>query len=369
MLNLGLVINPWAGIGGAVAMKGSDGDTIVAEALRRGAVPRAQERCRAALNELLPWRDQLHFYTASHDMGASLLGALGFSHTIVYHTGEKTSAHDTESAVNALSTLSLGLILFAGGDGTARNVCQVLGEETPVLGIPAGVKIHSAVYAVSPPAAGKIVAEIVQGHPLELLSANVMDLDEDAYRVGNVRAKLFGYMRVPAHPLVQQSKVSMRSAEPTAVDEIAEFIAGEMQADCLYVLGSGSTCAAIKQQLGMQGTLLGVDAWCNGNQVLTDATESQLLECLNAHRNVRLYVTVIGGQGHIFGRGNQQISARVLRQIGRANITVVASPGKLQSLQGRPLLIDSGDVDLDRAFSGPIRVVTGYQSEAIYPLT
>ena len=369
MLNFGLVINPLAGIGGAVAMKGSDGSLVVDEALRRGAIPRAQERCKTALNELLPWREQLHFFTASNEMGENVLRELGFAHTVVFHAAEKTTALDTESAMAALAQLSLGLILFAGGDGTARNVCSVLDEDTPVLGIPAGVKIHSAVYAVSPAAAGKVVADILQGHAVELLSANVMDLDEDAYRAGNVRAKLFGYMRVPAHPLLQQSKVSMRSAEPTVVDEIAEFVAGEMQNECLYILGSGSTCAAIKQQLAMDGTLLGIDAWFNGQQLLTDATEQQLFALLQQHQNTKLIVTVIGGQGHVFGRGNQQLSARVLRHIGRANIAIVASPGKLQSLQGRALLIDSGDSELDREFAGPIRVITGYQAEAIYPLS
>ncbi len=369
MLNLGLVINPWAGIGGAVAMKGSDGADVVAEALRRGATQRANERAELALTVLLPWRDQIHFFTASHTMGAELLTRLGFAHTVVYEASDSTTAADTEAAVVELAQRSLGLILFAGGDGTARNVCRVVNEETAVLGIPAGVKIHSAVYAVSPTAAGKIVADIIQGHAVELVSANVMDLDEEAYRAGNVRTKLFGYMRVPSHPLVQQSKVSMRSSEPMAVDDIADFIVNEMQDDCLYVLGSGSTCAAIKQKLGMRGTLLGIDAWVNSKQVLTDATEQQLFDELSQYKRHQLFVTVIGGQGHVFGRGNQQLSARVLRQIGRANICVVASPGKLQSLQGRPLLIDSGDAQLDHDFSGPIRVITGFQSEAIYPLS
>ncbi|NQD38149.1 ATP-NAD kinase family protein [Permianibacter sp. IMCC34836] len=372
MLNLGLVINPWAGIGGSVALKGSD--NVRDQALALGAEPRANIRTRTALEKLLPWREQLRFHTAAGAMGADVLQQLGFQHQIVYHAnGEFTSAADTVAAIKALAAQQLGLILFAGGDGTARDVYSELNalgvsELAPVLGIPAGVKIHSAVYAVSPQAAGEVLADLCQGKPLELTSAQVKDLDEDAYRAGNVRARLFGYLKVPAHPLLQQSKESARAVETQVVDDIAEQIVDEMADDVAYLLGSGTTCMAIKQRLGIEGSLLGVDVVKAGQLLSKDATEATLWNLLQNEPKAALVVTVIGGQGHVFGRGNQQLSPRILRRLGRQAISVVASPGKLQSLQGRPLLTDSGDPELDRDYSGPIRVVTGYRSEALYPL-
>lgn len=368
MLNLGFVINPLAGIGGSVALKGSDGEDIIAEALRRGAVPRAQSRAQVCLELLRAYRDDLHFYTAGGVMGADLLSALGFAHTIVYQAPAVTRAEDTERAVKAIQACAPGLIVFAGGDGTARNVCNILGEDTPVLGIPAGVKIHSSVYAVSPQAAGQILQDVIERKILELASAQVMDLDEEAYRRGDVKARLFGYMKAPAHPLVQQNKVAMRGAEPEAVAEIADYIANSMQAGCLYLLGSGSTCAKIKETLHIDGSLLGIDVVLDGQLLARDVTAVQLMEWLGRHEQVKLIVTVIGGQGHLFGRGNQQLSPAVLRRIGRTNIIIVATTGKLQSLQQRPLLIDSGDAELDREFAGPVVVTTGYQTEVVYTL-
>ncbi len=374
MLNLGLVVNPWAGIGGAVALKGSD--AVREQALALGAEPRAQLRVRTALEKLLPWREQLFFHAAAGPMGADLLAELGFRHEVVAaQAGDVSTADDTVRAVTALAARQLGLIVFAGGDGTARDVYRALeaagqSEQVAVLGVPAGVKIHSAVYAVSPQAAGEVLADLCTGKPLELNSAAIKDLDEAAYRAGNVRTQVFGYLKVPAHPLLQQSKESARAVETQVVEDIAEQIVADMQDDVLYVLGSGSTCMAIKQRLGIDGSLLGIDVVKAGELVLKDATETALWQLLQAQSasTVALVVTVIGGQGHVFGRGNQQLSPRVLQRIGRTAITVVASPGKLQSLQGRPLLIDSGDPALDQAFAGPIRVVTGYRTEALYPL-
>lgn len=372
MLNLGLVINPWAGIGGAVALKGSD--NVREQALALGAEPRANLRTRTALEKLLPWREQICFHTAAGTMGADLVNELGFACHVHYAPAAAVStAADTRAAIAALAAQQLGLIVFAGGDGTARDVYAELdalglAEQTAVLGIPAGVKIHSAVYAVSPQAGGEVLADLCAGKPLELLAAPVKDIDEAAYRAGAVSARLFGYLKVPAHPLLQQSKESARAVESQVVDDIAEQIVDEMQDDVTYVLGSGTTCMAIKQRLGIDASLLGVDVVHAGKQLLKDGTESALWALLEKADKLALVVTVIGGQGHVFGRGNQQLSPRILRRIGRQAITVVASPGKLQSLQGRPLLSDSGDPALDLAFAGPIRVVTGYRAEALYPL-
>ena len=370
MLNLGLIINPWAGIGGSVALKGSDGEAVRIEALKRGAEPKANARVAVALDCLMPFQAQLHFYTAAGDMGAKLLASKGFKHTVIYQpNAEITKASDTADAAKALQTLNLGLLLFAGGDGTARDIYSVIGESCPALGIPAGVKIHSAVYAVSPKAAGQIVADLCTGSALELVSAQVKDLDEDQYREGNVKAKLFGYMKVPVSPLMQQSKESARAGEPQHIQDIVEQVIDNLEDDTLYLIGSGSTCAALKNALHMDVSLLGVDVWFNGEQLTKDATASELLALTKQYSKRKLIVTVIGGQGHVFGRGNQQLSPELLRLVGREHLMIIASAGKLQSLQGRPLLLDTGDAALDERFSGPIPVITGYQSEALYALS
>ena len=59
MLTLGLIINPLAGIGGSVGLKGSDGAEIVKEAFSRGATCKSSERTRLALNVLTAIKDQI----------------------------------------------------------------------------------------------------------------------------------------------------------------------------------------------------------------------------------------------------------------------------------------------------------------------
>jgi predicted polyphosphate/ATP-dependent NAD kinase len=191
VFKLGLIINPWAGIGGSVALKGSDG--VAEAALALGAVPLAPQRAKAALTELLPYKEQLHILTVAGAMGEDLALELGFSVTVHYQSvSEPTTASDTEAAARCLSAEGIDLLLFAGGDGTARNICAVVDEHTTVLGIPAGCKIHSGVYAITPAAAGKVVAQMIKGELVTVQEAQVMDIDEVAFRQGAVRAKRFG---------------------------------------------------------------------------------------------------------------------------------------------------------------------------------
>lgn len=363
---LGLIINPMAGLGGSVALKGSDGAEVARQALELGAVPRAAERTRAALEPLQQL--DLEVLTWAGDMGGDLAREMGFETRILGQAESAPStADDTCSAARALLEANVDLVLFAGGDGTARNICETLGERIPVLGVPAGVKIHSGVYALTPQAAGQLVAMLVRGELVSIAEQEVRDLDEEAFRAGKVRARFYGEMRVPSeHRYLQHVKnASNREDEALVLDDIAAGFVEQMEPDILYLMGSGSTVAAIMDELGLDNTLLGVDAVLDGEVIAADCTAQQLLD-LTQGREVRIVITLIGGQGHIIGRGNQQLSAELLKRVGRDNIHLVATRTKLNALEGRPLIIDSGDSELDRDWSGLIQVHTGYRDAVLY---
>jgi len=364
---LGLIVNPWAGIGGSVALKGSDG--MAAEALARGAVPLAQQRVKAALTELIPLQDQIQILTVAGAMGESIALELGFAVTVLYQSvTEPSTAADTEAAAQCLSAAGVDVLLFAGGDGTARNVCATVNPQTTVLGIPAGCKIHSGVYAITPAAAGKVVAQMIQGKLVSVQDAQVMDIDEVAFREGTVRAKRFGAMQIPTElRYVQSVKASGKESEELVLDDLAAFVAAEMESDVRYVMGSGSTIAAVMAQLDLPNTLLGVDVVENGAIIAADVTAAELLSFIKPGAT-KLLITLIGGQGHIFGRGNQQLSPAVIRAIGRDNIQLVATKTKLQQLQGRPLISDSGDDKLDQELQGMMKVLCGYNDYVMYRL-
>ena len=368
---LGLIVNPLAGIGGAVGLKGSDGAAIVAEARERGAEPRAHARAVRALRMLAPLAGRIRIHAGAGAMGEDAAREAGFAVELAGGAiPAQTCAAHTVALARALAALPVDLLLFAGGDGTARDICGAIGTAVPALGIPAGVKMHSGVYAVSPEAAGEIVAQLVAGTLVRVAPGEVRDLDEDAFRAGRVSARHFGELLVPEESrYVQHVKQGGVIADESAVAEIAAEMTQSMEPGCLYILGPGTTTFAIKQALGIAGTLLGVDVVRDGQCLARDAAEAQLLALLAAHAGpAAIVVTAIGGQGHVFGRGNQQISPRVLRRIGLDRLRVVATKRKLQTLGGRPLLVDSGDPQLDDSFPDAVRVWAGYKEELLYPL-
>jgi len=368
---LGLVINPLAGLGGSVGLKGSD--DMAAEALALGAVPMAQQRAQLALAELLPYRDQLLIKTVAGPMGADLCQLLGFNHEVLFQPatlaqGLPTSAQDSELAAQTLVTSGIDLLLFAGGDGTARNICHAVGEQVTVLGVPAGCKIHSGVYAITPSAAGKVVAQMLTGELVSVQDAQVMDIDEVAFRAGTVRAKRYGEMQIPTSlRYVQSVKMAGKESEELVLDDLAAYFVSQMEDDVRYVMGSGSTVAAVMAELGLPNTLLGVDVVENGQLIATDVTAAQLLSLVQ-QQPAKLVITLIGGQGHVFGRGNQQLSPAVIRAVGRHNICLLATKTKLQQLAGRPLISDSGDPQLDVELAGMIKVLVGYNDYVMYRL-
>ncbi|ABG41892.1 ATP-NAD/AcoX kinase [Paraglaciecola sp. T6c] len=368
---LGLVINPFAGIGGSVALKGSDGAHTRDKALALGATKLANSRTRLALQELLGVKDCVHIYTAGGEMGEALVAEMGFEHTVVYQQeAVQSEPEDTERCVHVLQQQGVDLLLFAGGDGTARNVCHIVGESIPVLGVPAGCKIHSGVYAVTPQAAGRVVAMMVNGEIVTLQDADVMDIDETLFRQGRVNARQYGEMRVPSElRYIQAVKMGGKESDELVLADIAAHVIEFMDEhpERLFVMGSGSTVDFIMQELGLKNTLLGVDIVQNQQVVAHDVTASTLLEYAS-HVPVTLVITLIGGQGHIFGRGNQQLSPEVLKKIGRDNLLLVATKSKLQGLKGKPLIADTGDITLDAQLAGVISVTTGYKDQVLYPI-
>jgi len=393
---LGVVVNPVAGVGGRVGLKGSDGAEILRQALELGAVRGAPRRARLALERLGRLRDHIEIVTWPGEMGEDEARAAGFEpHVLGSLEGRRsyilceqerragaaphmacadfvlTLPADTEQAARDFLAAGVDLILFAGGDGTARAICDAVGDRVPVIGVPAGVKIHSAVYATSPAAAGDVAALYLHDQPaaVRLREGEVMDIDETAFRENRISARLYGFMTVPyARGLTQSAKTGGVAGEERALNDIATDVIRDMGPGVLYILGPGTTTRTIMSRLGLDKTLLGIDAVRDHAPAGSDLTESDLLRLLEAHPDARTVVTVIGGQGHIFGRGNQQISPAVIRRVGRGGIIVIATQTKLLSLEGRPLLVDTGDAGLDAELSGYVKVVTGLGERTMYKL-
>lgn len=368
VFKLGVIVNPFAGIGGALALKGSDGAEIREKALAMGAEKKANEKMAKALSILEALSGQFTVVTAAGDMGASVCESLGIPFEVIYSPdSEQTEGEDSERAAKAMVEANVDLLLFAGGDGTARNICSVVGTQVPVLGVPAGCKIHSGVYCVSPSAAGQVVSQMIAGELVSEMDAEVRDIDENAFREGKVIAKHYGEMRVPAElTYVQAVKMGGKEDEALVLDDIAAYISEIMdeEPETYFVMGSGSTVGSVMEFLELDNTLLGVDIVKNREVVANDVTAPELL-ALTQGKPTKVILTVIGGQGHILGRGNQQLSPAFIRQIGKQNMLIVATKQKLQALNGKPLRLDSSDATLDTELAGAFTVITGYKDKVL----
>ncbi|MGH1440439.1 MAG: ATP-NAD kinase family protein [Cellvibrionaceae bacterium] len=376
-LRLGLLINPLAGIGGPLALKGSDGDEIVSKALSMGAECLSSQRAQVTLSQLKEFSDDIAWFTAPSIMGEDCLKQSGFKPVVIGQlTREKTTPEDTQRLAKKLVEQKIDLLLFVGGDGTARNLIDaiaydVIGQQQLVLGIPAGVKMHSGVYAISPQAAARVVQEFLQKKPVSISLQEVRDIDESLLREGQVNSKYYGELMVPNDErYVQQVKNSGELDDSAMQAEIAAGIVDEMDNDTIYIVGAGTTPKAVMDELGLPNTLLGVDIILGRELIESDLSAVELLDTLATYpyHPVQLIMTATGGQGHVIGRGNQQLSSTLLKKIGKDHILLLLTPNKLAALNGRPLLMDSGDAELDRQWQGWIPIITGYQQQSTYPL-
>ncbi len=371
MFKLGLIINPYAGLGGSVGLKGSDGEAVRAEALARGAEPRAQERVKRALAVIGQYCDRVTIYTFACDMGESAALATGFNVELVGAASRlPSSAEDTRAAARALLDADVDLIVFAGGDGTARLLADTVATRKPCLGIPSGVKMHSGAFAVVPEAAGEILKQLLEARLINIAERDVKDIDEEAFRQGQVRARFYGTLLVPEDSqLLQQVKNAGTERDELGQLDVAQEMVEQLQPGTLYIVGPGSTTQVFLGELGLEGSLLGVDLLLDGALVAKDLGAPQLREYLQQFTGpVKVILTAIGGQGHILGRGNQQLAPDILRRVGKENLQVIAARGKILSLNGRPLLVDTNDPQLDAEFSGYRPVITGYRETIMYPV-
>ena len=379
---LGFIVNPIAGVGGSVALKGSD--DIAVKAIALGAVPQANTRATLALEVLLPYKSDIVILTASGSMGEKSALALGFTVEVVYQSVEgSTKSLDTQLTAQTLLTQNVDIILFAGGDGTARDIAKVVTasdaqQPVPVLGIPAGCKIHSGVYAITPKAAGRVVELMITKQLVSLTCGDVMDIDEDLFRQGIVKAKRYSEMQIPSElRYVQAVKSGGKESDELVLQDIAANVIEDMHDNDSkqYIIGSGSTTAFVMAELGLENSLLGVDIVIDQVLSATDVTEMELFKAISLFNGTtKLVITLIGGQGHLFGRGNQQLSPRVIRAIiaqpgGFDNVVILATKTKLAALASKPLISDTGDAALDQELSGFVTVTTGYKDQVLYPLS
>lgn len=358
---IGFLVNPVAGMGGSVGLKGTDGPGILREAKRRGAMPGAETRAVRALKRLSTTASSFRVLAGPEEMGATAARVAGLIPETVgrLNSGDSTAA-DTQTTARAMAERNVDLILFVGGDGTARDVLAAVGDRVPLLGVPAGVKMHSAVFGTSPENAGHLAGLFLARSPAATLrEAEVMDLDEEAIREDRLSARLYGYAVSPfERRLVQNAKSGAQAGSERDLDAAARQLANTMQAGCLYILGPGTTTRRVADALGLPSTLLGVDVILDGQLIGADVDEHALLHFMGNHE-ARIVVSVLGGQGSLFGRGNQQISSKVIEKAGFDNILVLASLDKLIALDNSPLRVDTGDAELDTHLAGYIRVHTG----------
>jgi predicted polyphosphate/ATP-dependent NAD kinase len=352
-----LIINPIAGMGGSVGLKGTD-DGMHKQALTLGATPVAPQRAREALAHIQR-RDDIAWLVAPGAMGADLIADLRCRRiSSSARLGEETTGEDTRRIARLMLEAGADLLVFAGGDGTARDVCDALSalppyQRIPVVAIPAGVKVYSAAFALSPHAAAELVDAFVEG--TSVVEEEVLDIDEDAFRENRLDAHLYGYLLVPAvERFLQPGKIASSTALPVEENkrDIAASFVEAMSPETLYLLGPGTTVKAIADALALPKTLLGVDAVCDRALVAADVNERAILDLLRRYPQRKIVVTPLGGNGFIFGRGNKQFTPEVIRQVGREHILVVGTEDKMRQLPG--LRVDTGDAALDEMHSADI---------------
>ena len=378
MVRLGLLVNPDAGLGGRLGLKGSDGQAVYARS--QGAEDRSGPRVKDALEyfaNLHRDTSEITWFTSQGRMGTDWIPKnveIGKFITIHQSSGI-TTVSDTSELVISLIESNIDLLLYAGGDGTTRDIISVLESqgksEIPVIGIPCGVKMHSGCFASSPKAGAEVLSAWLHGDLL-ISSTEVLDLDEDRYRNGEWVVRLYAEAKTPASPRWMQG-AKMR-VEATGEEEILEGLANHISEllitdSRLIIWGSGGTLRTIGEIVGLKPTLLGIDASMGDKQVGTDLNEEQLLNLLFSHNgNVTLLLSPMGGQGFLIGRGNLQLSPAVLREVGIENILGICTPAKLLTV--RRLRIETGDNELDAKFAEKryLKVLKGFRTTRVLPI-
>jgi len=348
MRRIGFLINPIAGMGGSVGLKGTDG--MEEEARRRGAIFVAPIRARAFIHSL---KTSDIFLTCGGSMGYQVLKECGITATIVYYPKNPTTAQDTQRAAQVLVKRGIDILIFVGGDGTAQDILEAIEQQVPVVGVPAGVKMYSAVFAYTPLHAAEILNNLSDSFQIE--EREVLDIDEDKFRQDELEVSIKGYLLSPANSSLQCSK-GFESGGIAAKQAIAERLIEEMGEGVVYVIGGGSTTLALKDALKIRGSLLGIDVVKDGKMLCKDATAGDIQKALGERSAI--IVSPLGGHGFLFGRGNEQITSGIIEQVGIINIIVISVPEKLAGLEA--LRVDTGSDDIDNQLRGFMSVITGH---------
>ncbi|MHA1292559.1 MAG: ATP-NAD kinase family protein [Promethearchaeota archaeon] len=364
---LGLIVNPISGMGGSVGLKGTDGKDILKKAIDLGAKPNAPNRTKELLRELKSIKSKLKFITCPGIMGEFLLKELNFKYEVIkdpiFNKCEDlmntTPIHTKKAAQIMKKNEKIKIILFIGGDGTARDILDSIGKEKPCLGIPAGVKIYSSVFSINPKNAANLIIQFLWDE-IPLKESEVLDINEDEYRKGKLVSKLYGYMLTPYAPdLSQLSKEGTPDSDLNNQERIAKRVVEMLKKDVLYLIGPGTTTKTITDMLNQNKTVLGVDLLLNKKIIAYDLNEQKILERIEG-KKAKIIISLIGKQGFLFGRGNLQFSPKVLKKIGTKNIIIISTKYKLQNIPNQILRIDTRDSDLDEKMKGYYRIIVDY---------
>jgi predicted polyphosphate/ATP-dependent NAD kinase len=356
---IGLVVNPIAGMGGKVGLKGTDGEENLRKAVEKGALRESPDKTIRTLKNLKEIKDKIKIYTYSGQMGEIECLKSDLDCRVLKEVDDSTSSRDTVQATHEILKRKVDLLVFSGGDGTARDICDVVKDKIPVIGIPTGVKIYSAVFASNPENAALIIKDFVEGKSILIEEREIIDIDEKDLKKDTINPRLYGYMKVPYKNRLMQNLKS-RGSDSQNVDSIAKYIIDNMEEEYYYIIGAGKTTRKIMEELNLNNTLLGVDVVYKKKLYKKDVNEKDLIQITKRGRT-KIIITPIGGQGFIFGRGNQQISPEVIKTVGKENIIIISNPEKLLEIMHKPLLVDTGDVETDKYLKGVYKIVVGYE--------
>ena len=363
---LGLIINPISGMGGTVGLKGTDGKKTLKNAIELGAKPNALNRIKELLNELESIKSKLKFITCPQFMGEIILKEMNFEYKLIEHPifqniediYSTTSEHTKIAAKLMRNIDDIKLILFAGGDGTARDIVNAINKEKPCLGIPTGVKIFSSVFSINIKLASSIIIQFLWDE-IPLRESEVLDIDEEEYRNDKLVSKLFGYLSIPYNPdYTQFSKEGTPDTDLNNQERIATRIIETLENDVYYLIGPGTTTKAITD-INQKKTVLGIDLLLNKKIIVRDLNEYQILNYIEG-KKTKIIVSLIGRQGFLFGRGNLQLSPAILKKIGPENIIIISTKYKMFNLPTQILKLDTRSSDLDKKMRGLYKILVDY---------
>ena len=359
---IGLIVNPVAGMGGSVGLKGTDGE-MFKKSLELGANPVTPARTKDFLTHIKN-KQEIIIYAAPGKMGEEYVKSFDIQLEVIGAVDEETTAEDSKKIAREMFNDGIKLLIFVGGDGTARDIYDAVDSKIPVIAVPSGVKVFSSVFAVSARAAAGLVDAFIEG--TDFTEEEVLDIDESAFREGKLASRLYGSLLVPNVRKLLQAGKEASSTSSSAIEnkkEVAQYVVEGMDHNILYLLGPGTTVKAVTDELKLHKTLLGIDAIFDGELVGTDLNEKCILELFKKYKKKKVIVTPLGGNGFIFGRGNKQFTPEVIKKTGKENIIVIGIKDKVNSLEC--LRVDTGNHEVDKLLFGYIRVITGYKEEML----